>query len=120
MLVGADRMQIDARPKGGGPQGDGLLRNCRCIPGAEPRVARVDGQLLPRLEILEHDHAGLGQLELVRVDDPQRKDFVASPELRRRRRDEAVARAGGDAALDAALIQQLLATRNDRPLRIIE
>ena len=44
---------------------------------AELGVARVDDELLAGLGVLDDDHAGVGQLELARVEQADRDDLVA-------------------------------------------
>ena len=59
-----------------------LARGPQAVP--ELGVARVDDELLAGLGVLDHDHAGVGELVLPGVDEPDRDDLVPLAQLQQR------------------------------------
>ncbi len=74
VVLGRDVVEVDPGPDGGGLQlGLALLGQLLEAP-PELGVAGVDRQQLAGLGVLHDDHAGVGQLELAPVDQPDRHE----------------------------------------------
>ena len=81
---GRHLVEVDAGPPGRRSQlGLALLGHLVEAP-AELGVAGVDRQQLAGLGVLDHDHAGVGQLELALVDEVDGHQLVALAEQRQR------------------------------------
>ena len=73
-------MQVDTGAQGGRPD-VGLLRRGQVVePAPELGVARVDGQQLTGLGVLDHDDVGGGQFQLTRIGQAERHQLVALAE----------------------------------------
>ena len=76
--VGRDLVDVDPGAERS-PRASSASRSSPASREAAPElgVARVDDELLAGLGVLDDDHAGVGQLVLARVDEPDRDDLVA-------------------------------------------
>ena len=73
-------MEVDAGPPGRRLDVGLLGRGQLVEPAPELGIARVDGQQLAGLGVLDHEDAGVGQLQLAWVRQPQRHQLVALAE----------------------------------------
>ena len=69
-------MQRHPGPAHAGPKPGLPLVDPVAEPGAEPRIAGIDENLLAGLGVLDHDQTDLRERVVRAVDHPQRDDFV--------------------------------------------
>ena len=82
--AGRDLVDVDAGAEGRRAQLGLAVLAGLAQPVPELGVARVDRELLAGLGVLDHDHAGVGQLVLARIEQPDRDDLVALGQLQQR------------------------------------
>ena len=81
---GRDLVDVDAGTERRGAQLGLAVLAGLAKPVPELGVARVDRELLAGLRVLDHDHAGVGELVLARVEEADRDDLVALGQLQQR------------------------------------
>ena len=84
VVLGRDLVDVDPGAEGRRAQLGLALLAGSAEPMPELGVARVDGELLAGLGVLDDDHAGVGKLVLARVEEPDRDDLVALGQLQQR------------------------------------
>ena len=82
--VGADAVHGHPGPAHAGGQAGVALLDTRAEPGAQQRVAGIDDELLPGLDVFDDDQADVGQLVIGDVEHAQRDDLVTRHQAQQR------------------------------------